>query len=225
MNNYIKNSALSAQEKLRDRTLFGHIHIQITDHPPENVSVKTVLDMVKNTIPKHLLADVDSIYIGNFKPLNDRQVDSMYISGAILVSSTHESNDALFSTLVHEFAHAVEEIANYQIYGDGMIEREFLAKRKNLYLMLKDDYQIDKNDFMNKEFSYSFDNLLNKEIGYDNMAPITHGLFVSPYGATSIHEYFANVFEHMFLDGPHSVQEIAPMAYKKIRFVMNPKNM
>lgn len=216
---------MKAQENLKDRTLFGHIHIQISDKPPESVSVKTVLDMVKKTIPQHLLGDLDAIYIGNFKPLNDRQVDSMYISGAILVSSNHQSDKALYDTLVHEFAHAVEEIANYQIYGDGMVEREFLAKRKSLYMMLKDDYQVDKNDFMNVEFSYSFDNLLNKEIGYDNMAPLTHGLFMSPYGATSIHEYFANAFEHVFIDGPHTVQDISPAAYKKIRFVMNPKNM
>jgi hypothetical protein len=225
MNTYIQNSALKAQKDLKDRTLFSHIHVQITDKPPDQVSINSVLEKVKETIPKHLLSDLETIYVGNFKMLDDRQVDSMYVSGAILVSSKHESNEALYDTLVHEFAHAAEELARDQIYGDGLIAREFLGKRKTLYMMLKDDYEVDKNDFMNIEFSYSFDNLLNKEIGYDNMGPMTSGLFLSPYGATSLREYFANAFEHIFSGESHRVQEISPIVYKKIRFILNPRNL
>jgi len=223
-NRYLTESALKAQETLRDRTLFGHIHVQISDQPPQNVSVKTVLGMIQKSFPRHLLSDMDSIYIGNFKMLNDRQVDSMYVSGAVLVSSNHESDKDLFDTLIHEFAHAAEEIAGDQIYGDGDVEREFLGKRKALFVILRDHYKVNKNDFLNTHFSYNFDNLLNNEIGYDNMGPLTSGLFLSPYGATSLREYFANVFEHIFIEGPARVQEVSPIAYKKIKFILNPRN-
>ena len=65
--------------------------------------------------------------------------------------------------------------------------------------------------------SIEFDNLLYKEIGYPILANLTSGLFVSPYGATSIREYFANAFEHYFLNDLTSVKLISPTAYDKIQ--------
>ena len=47
------------------------------------------------------------------------------------------------------------------------------------------------------------------------------GLFVSPYGATSIHEYFANGFENYFLENPDTVRDISPVLYKKIEEIIN----
>jgi Mlc titration factor MtfA (ptsG expression regulator) len=47
------------------------------------------------------------------------------------------------------------------------------------------------------------------------------GLFVSPYGATSIQEYFANGFEKYFLDSPQKVRDISPVLYSKIEEIVN----
>ena len=43
------------------------------------------------------------------------------------------------------------------------------------------------------------------------------GIFVSPYAATSLREYFATGFTEFYLDSNHNfLQRIAPQLYKKI---------
>ena len=72
--------------------------------------------------------------------LNDRSVDSMFVDGSILIKSNHESNEALFDTMMHEFAHAIEVKEKDYIYGSGDIVNEFISKRKLVYHTLKNDY-------------------------------------------------------------------------------------
>jgi Mlc titration factor MtfA (ptsG expression regulator) len=45
---------------------------------------------------------------------------------------------------------------------------------------------------------------------------MTVGLFCSPYGATSIREYFANAFEYYFIKDPKYVKKVSPRVYVKI---------
>jgi hypothetical protein len=221
---YIVESKRRA-EKLKDHQLFGHILVKIEGDLSGSADVGTVLKTIEKRLPGRLFGEVDAIYIGNFKPLNDRQVDSLYISGSILVGPNHEDNSALFNTLVHELAHAAEEVAGQFIYGDNSVQVEFLGKRKNLYQMLKDDYKLDKKMFMNPQFDQRFDNFLNSEIGYDNLGVMTSNLFISPYGCTSLREYFANGFEHYFIEGPKFIQDISPALYRKIVEILKKKDL
>ena len=213
---YIIESATTAQKRKRDYEIFGRVTVKLNDFLPDNVSLKHVIKSIESKIPEHVLYDVDAIYIGNCKPLDDRQVDSLYVSGSILVSPQHASNNDLFNTLVHEFAHAVEETAKDFIYADGDVGSEFLNKRKRLYNMLKDDYKISKKQFLNVNFDQVFDDFLNKEIGYSNLGMLTSGLFLSPYAATSLREYFANGFEHFYIEGPQQVRQFSPAVFHKI---------
>ena len=75
---------------------------------------------------------------------------------------------------------------------------------------------IAEKDFLNIDYSKEFDEFLYREVGYDKLTFFTMGLFVSPYGATSYREYFANAFEHYFLTDPQYVKIISPAAYDKI---------
>ena len=45
------------------------------------------------------------------------------------------------------------------------------------------------------------------------------GLFASPYGATSLREYFANGFEKYFLGEAQHVKEVSPMLYNILNTV------
>ena len=45
-------------------------------------------------------------------------------------------------------------------------------------------------------------------VGYDNLNNFTNGLFSSPYGATSLKEYFANGFEEFFLGNREHLKRI-----------------
>jgi hypothetical protein len=224
MRQYIIETATRAINNRKQYTLFNRIIVTVENPLPEKVSLQAVLNRLKESIPKHLLSDLETIYVGDFKPLNDRKIDSMYVNGTVLVSNKHESEKALFNTLLHEFAHAIEEQMSQYLYDDGDLSREFLAKRNTLFNMLKDDYDVAKSEFININFSQKFDDFMYKTIGYDNLGIITSNLFVSPYGCTSLREYFANCFEHFFIEGPHEVEKISPAAAKKIKKILSKNN-
>ena len=58
---------------------------------------------------------------------------------------------------------------------------------------------------------------LYKEVGYEKLQNLINGLFLSPYAATSMREYFANAFEHIYAFGESKmVSKISPVVYKKI---------
>ena len=225
MKQYIIESASRMQMQVREFKIHNQVLVTVVDPLPENINLKTVIKKVEENIPKHLLLDVESIYIGVFKALEDRQIDSMYIDGSILITNNQPNDKELYGTIVHEFAHATEEAAKDSIYGDGDLAREFLAKRKTLFNLLKDDYQLNKKEFLSIDFTQSFDDLMHKSIGYDNLGVITNGLFMSPYAATSLREYFANGFEHYFLQDSRELRKISPVLSRKIRQLLNPDSI
>lgn len=222
MKTYIIESALRAQQGLKNRQLYNHIQVTVTGELPQKVDLKSVLDTVEKTIPKHLTRDIETVYIGSYKPLEDRKVDSMYVGGSILISDKLDTNKVFFNTFVHEIAHSVEELAAEHIYGDGELGMEFLSKRKTLYSMLKDDYKLDKKAFFDVNYNEKLDLFFAEEIGYDNLRPLVANLFLSPYAVTSLREYFANAFEHMFVNVESEVKQISPIAYRKIKAILKP---
>ena len=70
---------------------------------------------------------------------------------------------------------------------------------------------------MQTDYSYEFDMFLFEEVGYPTLTTLTMGLFLTPYGTTSLREYFAESFEYYFLREPEYVQTISPMSYGKIQ--------
>lgn len=222
MKQYIIESASRAQLSIKEHVLFSRIIVQVTDPLPPQINLKKVLKMVESKVPKHLLRDVDSIYIGKYEALEKRQVDSIFVNGSILITNNQPSEEELFKTIIHEIAHAAEELASNFIYADGDLSREFIAKRKTLYNLLKDDYELNKKDFLSINFSQSFDDLAYKEIGYDNLGVITNGLFISPYACTSLREYFANGFENYFTIDDRELRQISPGLVKKIEQILDP---
>ena len=55
--------------------------------------------------------------------------------------------------------------------------------------------------FLNPEYDESFDTFLYKEVGYPLLSMICSSIFYSPYGITSLREYFANGFEAFYCYG------------------------
>jgi len=224
MREYIAESSKKAKEGRKVFKLFGHILVQLESNLPHGVDIEAVLVSVKQRLPKHLLDDVDAIYIGNFKMLNDRQVDSMFVDGSIMIKSNHESNEALFDTMMHEFAHAIEVKEKDFIYGSGDLVNEFLSKRKLVFHTLRDDYDIDKKLFLDPNFNQALDTFFSQEIGYENLGVITSNIFMSPYGITSVREYFANGLEHYYIDGPEQLKKISPVLSSKIEKILSSKH-
>ena len=161
---------------------------------------------------------VKSIKIGDFSFLNSREVNALYDdeSGIIYITNQQDSNTDLLDDIVHEISHSVEDLFMDHLYSDGDIEREFLAKRNALGRELKYDYEVGHFNFSNVEYSENFDELLYKTVGYDKLRNYTDGLFASPYGATSLREYFSNCFEEYYLGDRNYLSKLCPAAYQKI---------
>ena len=125
----------------------------------------------------------------------------------------------MIDDLVHEIAHAAEKTFSMYIYENGMIEEEFLGKRNRLHSIL-DANNIDKlppkEVFYTTEYSWVLDKFFFQEIGYPLLANLAMGLFVSPYGATSLSEYFSNGFEEYFIGDRRYLKDLSPVLYNII---------
>ena len=107
------------------------------------------------------------------------------------------------------------------IYTDNLIN-EFKGKRERLFHLLSaEGFHTNPVLYGFTEYNEKFDNFLANEVGYPTLLSLTMGLFASPYGATSIQEYFANGFEKYFLDNPRIVRNISPVLYRKIEEIIN----
>ena len=213
MKEYIKENINKSNERL----LYNRIVVYIKDPLPEDFDLDYVFSKVQETIPEHLTYEIDSIFVGQFDELKDRELDALYQDGAIYTTNQQQSEDDMIDDIVHELSHANEETYAALIYSDGKIENEFLGKRKKFLDILKaEGYNVSIDTFMDTEYSKDFDMFLYKEVGYEKLTMFTMGLFVSSYGTTSLREYFANGFEHYFLHDLKYVKLISPAIYEKV---------
>ena len=163
---YIKDTHSLLKEV--KEALFHGKNVFIQDPLPTHVSLDLVLRKVEKLIPKYLVYNIDVLYVGNFDYFKERNINAMYDSGALYVSSEQDDEHDMIDDIVHEISHAVEEKYQPEIYGDSELEQEFLNKRKKLYEILKSyEYNVSYDSFMNVEYEEGFDNLLYKEIGYE----------------------------------------------------------
>ena len=214
---YIEASAKKSLKERREYQMFGTINVFIKDPLPAEVDMTNIIRHLEMRIPNDLVKDVDTVYVGQFDDLNSRQVQAAYLDGAIYITNDQDNPEDMMDDLIHEFAHAAEKTHGYEIYGDGTIEREFLGKRKRLFNILKaEGYDVSLLDFIQAEHSDAMDEFLYNVVGYDRLHSLAMGLFLSPYGATSLREYWANCFEHYFMDDRQYVQQLSPQVYEKL---------
>ena len=216
MKDYITDSVIESKGKFKEYNIHGKPFVFV--EPFKN---KINLDYIKKTIetltPDFFFDNVDGFFVGYadefFK--GDREYNAMFKDGAIYLSPDQDNEKDLLDDILHELAHAVEKKNEEEIYGDGRLEREFLAKRNTLYHLL-DDENYDIEDYENPEYDYKFDQHLYKGIGYDKLRTISSGLFYSPYAITALREYWANGFENYLLGNKNKLKELSPVLYNKI---------
>ena len=198
-------------------TLFHKSINVFIKEPIKGISLINVLNKVEEIIPKRLLTNIEVIYIGKFDFLEDKEVNAMYKDGAIYISNEQDDEQDMLDDFIHEISHAVEEKYNFEIYGDSVVEEEFLEKRKKLYSILKAyDFQPDVSLFLEPEYSELFDNFLYKKVGYSKLEQFSMNLFISPYSVTSLREYFATGFESYYLNNQKELKSLCTQLYNKI---------
>ena len=183
----------------------------------EQVSVKNVVSIVARKIPKHLLRNVDSIYVGQFSFLNSKNYEAAYENSSIFVTNVQDSELDMVDDIIHEVAHSVEEIYSRYLYSDQRLATEFKRKRKQLHQVLDKDYDVKRQVFMNLDYDQELDEFLYSTVGYQALTTLSPNIFHSPYASTSLSEYFADGFEAFYMneDIP-KLKRISPELYKKI---------
>ena len=221
---FIRESADKSLRSQKHFKIFGLIDFFIKDPLPDNIDILNVIKNVEEKIPFQITSEVDAFYVGRFKEFEERQVNAMYRDGAIFVSNDQDDDADMIDDLIHELAHAAEDIYAREIYSDNKIQQEFIGKRKRLRDLIYEYGYLDDAShvsFTNIEYSKELDDFLYKELGYDKLETFCAGLFIRPYAVTSIREYFATALEHYLLENPSYVKRISPVAFEKVAMVCN----
>lgn len=202
--------------------LFNRITINLQDINLTNKILPILKKLQK--LPKELFEDIDTILFGTFEELIERQVTSLYLEGAIYIDQSVDDPDVIFSSIVHEMAHSLEDKYSSEVYADKIFESEYLGKKQMMLSLLRSyDYEIPKEveqTIADPSYSEIFDNFLYKNIGYMDLSKFTSGLFITPYAATSIQEYFANGVEHYFSKDTFALKKLCPRLYDTIETLL-----
>jgi hypothetical protein len=183
-----------------------------------DIDINQVVTTLRS-LPLPILNVASAICVGDFFFLKKREVEALYDDRTIYITNEQEDYKKFMKNLIHELAHGCEESYYGDIYEDGTIKDEFLKKRIKMYEILSAyGYdQIPKESYLNPEYDETFDLFLYKTVGYDKLGALVRGIFLSPYAATSLREYFANGFEKNFLDNSEEVIRISPVLAQKLK--------
>lgn len=193
----------------------------------DNVDLEQVVATFESKVPRHLCSEIEMIIVGHFDEFDERSINAFYKDGAIYISNVQDNNDDIYDDILHETSHSLESAYGMLIYGDEKIKDEFLRKRKYLHdIMWKKGYKIPVAVFMDVEYSEDFDMLLYQKVGYDKLGAIMTGVFINPYAATSLSEYFATGFTEFYLNSDHSyLRRMSPALYEKLVLLQQEENL
>jgi len=200
-------------KKTQEYRIHGQIPIVIKDPIfSDEVNIAEFVEKIEKKIPRHLLGNIEIVYIGEFPNLKGR--NAIYADDAIYISNKEPTTHDMLEDVIHEIAHSIESRYGSFIYGDQKLRDEFIGKRAKLKAILDaHEYQIPEKYYLNFEYSEAFDEFLSDTVGYPILLTLTMGLFASPYAATSLREYFANGFEKYYLGDTRRVKEVSPVLY------------
>jgi len=181
----------------------------------DEIDLADCIGELESIIPPYMFENVEIIYIGDFPAFADQ--NAAFSDGAIYVSNKEVTNHDILEDIIHELAHAVDITHGSLVYDNSSLKEEFLGKRNRLKSILDSEgYKIPEQHYSNLEYSRAFDSFLSDEVGYPTLLSLTMGLFASPYGATSLQEYFANGFEKFYLGDAKLVKDVSPALYNTL---------
>jgi len=194
-------------------------HVYVKDDLTNGVPADEVIEEFESYMPDHLLDEVEMIIIGWFDEFDERQINAFYSDNCLYISNEQDDSEDMIDDLIHETAHSLEAPHGNLIYGDGKLEKEFLAKRMQLHETLwSHGYKAPKIFFRDLDYNTEFDDFLLNKVGYDKLALLAQGIYITPYAATSLREYFATGFTDFFMNKSHDgLKTVSPILYNKLR--------
>lgn len=224
MKEYIKQKHKMLLKEGKEWSLFKKIPFTIINNFTFPLQIPSIISFIERSLDNRseYISYLEGVYVGNFNILKEKSIQAMFIDGVIYVSSNNNENvkeDQVAKDIIHEIGHSLENEFSIDIYGDQVLQREFLSKRKRLFSLLNwDGINLPEEKFLNNtEYNKEIDDILFKKIGYDKLNGIISGLFLSPYSVTDIREYFSNGFE-TFMTGNdvRYLKKVCPALYFKI---------
>ncbi len=175
------------------------IDVNIVNEFDVDINIKDVFSSLTSLIPKKFFKNIDIIYVGAFDILKKRNLDALYLDGAIYISNNQKNEHDLASNIAHEVAHNIIYLTNGEVFRVNNLEGEFIEKRKTIFNRIKAQKKpVNLKKFLNPYFDQEFDDYLFREIGYDLLNVLSYDIVVNPYSLTSIEEYFATGFDYYF---------------------------
>ena len=216
----INKSVEKQKEWRREYYLFGKL-FYVQEPFVGMIGVQNVIDELEEKIPPTIFNEVDTIMVGQFDFLEERELEGLYQEGAIYITNNLFSDEDLLENIMHETAHSLEASLGHYIYADQQLSNEFVSKRLILKRMLDiQGYDTSAYDFTDTEYNLEFDEFLHKDIGYGTLITLTNQFVTNPYALTSLREYWASGFEKYFLGDKQDVKTLSPQLFKKIEGVI-----
>ncbi len=218
----LQNYILEQQKKQNQKSDFytsSGLHVYFKEPlTNDEINVEEVIAKVESVLPHHLRSEVEMIIFGHFKEFEERAINAFYDGGTLYISNVQDDAADLYDDIIHEFSHSLEAPYGYELYGDQKIKDEFLRKRQHMHdILWKSGYKAPLSFYMNVELDAEFDEFLYQKVGYDKLSSLLMGLFITPYAATSLREYFATGFSDFYLyPGHNTLSKVSPQLYKKL---------
>ena len=208
--------SIKRSQRMKDQFVVNHVSVYIKDMLPKGVSPEFVFDYVSSRIPFVLTKNIDVIYVGQFPEMKERDINAYFDNDAIYVTNEQDDEMDMIEDIIHEISHAVEHYNRDFIYGDGKLQREFIAKRKRLSALLSQKYEVPADFNINFEYDRDIDDFLYRVVGYDALNQICVNIFSSAYAATSVSEYWAKGFEELFIGEKSDLKNLSPVLYNRL---------
>ncbi len=96
---YIRYSFEKALRERQEYTFFGDIYVYVKDPIPESIDLAAVLGEVESTIPHQLAKEIDTIYVGRFEELAERELQALYKDGALYLTNLQHSEEQMIKIL------------------------------------------------------------------------------------------------------------------------------
>ena len=198
--------------------------VDVIEHDPISAEfdLDFLLKTIENHLPSHYFKDLQALNIIHLDEFDTRNVNAVYRDKQFFITNKQDDVNDLIDDIIHEFAHHLEVMFPEKIYSDQALIKEFQNKRKQLEFELRSEgYWTKEYDFDNIKFNLEFDNFLYKRVGRRMLNMVTSGIFIRPYAAVSLREYFATGFEAYYLGQADTLQKISPVLYNKINELHN----
>lgn len=214
------HESIKRSKKMKDQFSLNGISVVIKDSLPEEIDVDFILNYIGSRVPFYLTNNIEMIYIGQFPEMKERDINAYFENDAIYVTNEQDDEMDMIEDIIHEISHAIEQYNQEFIYGTGALQREFIAKRRNLSSLLAQKFDVPAGFDIDFEYDRAIDDFLFRDVGYDVLNQVCVNIFPSGYAATSISEYWAKGFEELFIGDQDTLKKLCPVLYKTLAMII-----